>query len=228
MNILERIGATLSMNINVLLSKVENPVATLEKLIRDMKKEYNEARSQVAEAIADEKQMTKKHAKIVADAEGWEKKAELAVVKGDDELAKEALSRHKESREMADVYGSEIEAQRQGTEALKSALKALEAKLDEARRKKNILAAQYQRATAQKRLDQTMAGVEKTNKIGAHQLFDQIEDRIERMEAQAEAARELDTDNVELKFAKLEKDDAMNDELAALKERIKAKQSSTA
>ncbi len=222
MNILERIGITISANINALISRVENPVATLEKLVQNMEGEYQEARTQVARAIADEKKLTLKCENAVQAAKDWDKKAELAVQKGDDNLAKEALRRQKEQNQLAEVYSAELGSQRAGIESLKSSLKALEAKIDEARRKKNILAAKHQRAKTTAQLQQTMTGIGGKG-TSSLTLFEQAEARIEDLEAQAAAAKELGTDDVEAQFAQMSKNEALDDELAALKERMKNK-----
>lgn len=224
MNILERIGVTISANINALISKVENPVAVLEKLVQNMEKEFYEAKTQVARAIADEKKLTLKCENATKGAKEWEQKAELAIQKGDDTLAREALRRQKEQLQLAEVYSAELASQRAGIESLKSSLKALEAKIDEARRKKNILAAKHQRAKATAQLHETMSGIGGKGN-SALSMFNQAESRIEDLEAQAAAAKELGTDDVEAQFAQMSKNEALDDELAALKERMKAKKS---
>jgi phage shock protein A len=206
MNILERIGITISANINALISRVENPVATLEKLVQNMEGEYQEARTQVARAIADEKKLTLKCENAVQAAKDWDKKA--------------ALRRQKEQNQLAEVYSAELGSQRAGIESLKSSLKALEAKIDEARRKKNILAAKHQRAKTTAQLQQTMTGIGGKG-TSSLTLFEQAEARIEDLEAQAAAAKELGTDDVEAQFAQMSKNEALDDELAALKERMK-------
>ncbi len=222
MNILERIGITISANINALVSKVEDPVAVLEKLVQNMEGEYLEAKTQVARAIADEKKLTLKFENAIQSAKEWEQKAVLAVQKNDDNLAKEALRRQKEQNQLAEVYSAELSSQRAGIESLKSSLKALEAKIDEARRKKNILAAKHQRAKATAQLHKTMNGIGGKG-TSALTMFSQAEARIEDLEAQAAAAKELGTDDVEAQFAQMAKNEALDDELAALKERMKSK-----
>ncbi len=226
MNILERIGVVISTNINSLLDKVEDPVATLEKLVQDMERDYAEAKRQVARAIADEKRLQMKRDKAQAEAEEWRKKAEIAVRKNDDDLAKKALVRAKEQAQLDEVYSAELASQQEGTEALKSSLKALEAKMDEARRKKNILVAKHQRAQASKRISETLSGMGRKKGIfgsgpGAHRHFDRIEDKIEDLEAQAAAVKELDRDDVEAQFAEMARNDEVDDELAKLKAKMK-------
>lgn len=231
MNILERMGVAISANINALLDKVEDPVATLEKLVHDMEVDFAEAKRQVIRAISDEKRLTMKFEKACQQATDWERKAELAVNKGDDKLAKEALLRAKEQNQLSEVFSAELTSQREGTTALKSSLKALEAKIDEASRKKNILAAKHQRAKASKNLNETMSGIGKSrsglfgSRQSSMQAFSRVEERIEDLEAQAAAAKEIDSDDTDAAFAQLERDDSVNDELAALKARMKAKQS---
>ena len=220
MGILERIGVVISYNINSILEKVEDPVATLEALINDIENDYATAKREVTKSLADLKRIEMKHEKALKESEAWAKKAELAVVKKDDRLAREALRREKENQQLADVYASEIASQQEAVEALKSGLKALEAKTDEARRKKNILVAQHQRASASKRLHETMSGI---SKKGALASFDKVSDRIERMEAEAAAAKELTSDPMDLDFARLEASDDLDDELKALKARVAKK-----
>ena len=220
MSILQRIGVVISTNINALLDKVEDPVATLEALITEIDRDYATAKREVTKSLADLKRIELKHEKALKEIEAWEKKAELAVAKKDDRLAREALKRMKENQQLADVYAAEIASQQEAVESLKSGLKALEAKTEEARRKKNILVAQHQRVSASKRLHETMSGISKKSGLAS---FDKIEDRIERMEAEAAAAKELTSDPIELEFARLEANDNLDDELAALKARIAKK-----
>lgn len=221
MNILERIGVTISANINALIDKVEDPVAVLEKLVRDMEKDYSEAKAQVVRAIADEKKLGMKFEKATELRNEWERKAELAVGKNDDALAREALRRMKEQSQLAEVYGSELESHRQGSDALKTSLKALEAKMDEARCKKNLLVAKHTRAKAATRLQETMSGI--GGRKSAASLFNRAEDRIEDLEARAAASRELESADIESQFAQLERGDAVDSELEALKARMKQK-----
>ncbi len=218
MGILQRITMLARANINALLDKAEDPEVMIEQILRDMKESYHEAKVQVTAAITEEKKLKQKAGENADLAARWMQKAELAVNAGDDDLAREALKRKQDYDGMAKSFQAQWEEQVKAVTELKEALTELESKIAEAERKKDMLIARSKRAKATKQIHETMAGISKNS---AFEAFDRMEDKVEHTEAQAQAAKEVDTDTLEEKFARLEGDRNVDDELSALKTRLK-------
>jgi phage shock protein A len=171
-----------------LISKAEDPEKMLNQVLVDMKTQLVEAKKQVAVAIGDEKRLKKQMDEQAAQAKDWERKAMLAVHAGDDELAKEGLSRQKDHEELANQYEAQWKSQRDAVEKLKEQLRHLNNKIEEAKRKRNILVARQKRAEAQKTIQATMAGLSDTS---AFDTFERMAEKIDLIEAEAEAGHEL-------------------------------------
>jgi phage shock protein A len=221
MSIFERINNILRANLNDMLDRAEDPEKMLNQIIRDMELAIQDAKSQVADMIAQEKVIRRdmEHSQELADE--WEGKAELAVQKQRDDLALEALRRKRDYQEHADVYRQQWEAQQAAVERLKSELAQLESKYDEARRKKDVLIARQKRARAQADVIRTS---ERLDSIDYGAELDRMERRIVGEEARAEATAEMAEESIEDQFAELEQDDELQSEL----ERLKAKVGGTA
>jgi phage shock protein A len=221
MGILERIRTVLKSNINALISKAENPEKMLNQLVIDMNEQLLEAKKQVALAIADEKKLERQTLENKAQGADWEKKAMLAVKAGKDDLAKEALVRKQEYDGYAASFQKEYDSQHAAVEQLKDALRQLQAKIEEANRKKNLLIARAKRAEAQKQIQQTMGSLSATSSFDT---FDRMAQKVDQVEAEAEAMKELGTvtadQKLEDKFKELESSDATADKLL---EDLKAK-----
>ncbi len=221
MGILNRIGTLIKANINDLISRSEDPEKILNQLILDMKEQLIQAKKQVAVAIADEKRLKKQYDGEAEKAKEWEKKAMMAVRAGRDDLAKEALSRKNEHDELAQEYKAQWEAQKKAANQLRSSLRALNKKIEEATRKKNLLIARKKRAEAQKTIQNTMSGM---NDTSAFDAFDRMEGKIDQIEAEAEASAELASglagDDLSSQFDELEADHGSDEALSALKAKM--------
>src|SRR5690606_18395865 len=146
-------------NLNDLISNAEDPEKMLNQIVIDMAQQLIEAKKQVAVAIADEKRLAKQAEGEAAKAAEWERRAMMAVRAGDDVLAKEALGRKKEHDGLATVYKDQWAKQKKQVDQLKMALRILNSKIEEAKRKKQVLIARKRRAEAQKKIQETMAGL---------------------------------------------------------------------
>jgi len=190
----------------------------LSQVLLEMQQQLVEAKKAVAVAIADEKKLQKQYTAETDKAKEWERKAMLAVRAGDDNLARQALSRKQEHESIAAQFQQQWLAQKAAVEKLKDALRLLNNKIEEAKRKKNILIARKKRAEAQQQIANTMQGLGDTS---AFDTFDRMAERIQLMEAEAEAgaelAGELSGDTLESKFLQLEQgggaseDDALSE-----------------
>lgn len=220
MAIFSRIATLLKSNVNDLISRAEDPEKMLNQMLIDMQQQLVEAKKQVAVAIADEKRLQKQFDNERALAVEWEKKAMLAVKAGNDELARQALARKAEHEKLAMGFQQQWQAQKAAVDQLKGALQALNNKIEEAKRKKNLLIARAKRAEAQRAIAETMDGLSQTS---AFDTMKRMEEKIDKMEAEAAATYEMaetaSGDELEKQFAALETQDT-EDALAALKAKM--------
>jgi len=206
MGLFDRLSTLLKSNINDLISSAEDPEKMLTQIIQDMRDQLVRAKQQVATAIADERRLRDQADAEYKQAQDWEQKAMLALSAGKEDLAKQALVRHTEHIE----HGRQLELTWQShqaeTEKLKNSLRDLNDKIEEARRKKNLLVARQRRAQAQKRIADTMSSLSETS---AFEAFARMEERIETSERQLRASMEIDQefsgDRLAGEFRQLEK-----------------------
>ncbi len=221
MGIFDRLSTLLRSNLNDLISRAENPEKMLNQLIVDMKGQLAKAKQEVAGAIADEKKLQSDAENLKKQAEDWERRAMLAVQEGRDELAKQALVRYNETLQGAQQLHETWVKHRAETEALKVSLRSLNDKIEEAKRKKNILIARAKRAEAQQRIQETMAGMSDKN---AFESFERMAEKIEQTERKAIAAAELQEefsgDALMKQFEALEYKGTMDQQLLELKSRM--------
>jgi phage shock protein A len=211
MGIWDRISTLLRSNVNDLISRAENPEKMLNQLIVDMRSQLAKAKQQVASAIADEKRLAAQAEQEKKLAEEWEKRAELAVRENRDDLAKQALLRYNEHVQGAVQLQETWVKHREETEKLKASLRQLNDKIEEAKRKKNILIARAKRAEAHKRIQETMSSMSDKS------AFETFEQR--KLIAAAEVNEDLSGDSLKQQFQSLEKADA-DQQLLALKQRM--------
>jgi phage shock protein A len=213
--IFSRLRTVIAANINHLINKAEKPEKMLNQILTDMSEQLIESKKAVAMAIADEKKLERETNNQKARAEEWQRKAMLAVQAGKDDLAKEALLRKQEYDNYYADYNKQWEAQKESVERLKNSLRELQAKIEDAQRKKNLLIARAKRAEAEQKIQDTMSGMEGNN--ASFDTFNRMSQKVDELEARAEASKELsgfnaDT-NLERKFAELEKSDSSADKL---------------
>jgi len=214
MGLLDRVSTLIRANINDLISRAEDPEKVIRQLILDMNNQLIQVKTQVAAAIATQKQLEKRFQDNQAKADDYQKKAELAVERGQDDLAKEALTRRRTYQETADGFRQQWTEQSAQVEQLKEALSQLELKISEASTKKDLLIARSRRAKAETTIRKTLAGVDAG---GALSEFERMQEKVEEQEAQAKAYADLDQDTLDTRFRHLEEEDAVNKELEALK-----------
>jgi len=219
MGLFSRLGTLFRSNINELINKAEDPEKMLNQVLVDMKGQLVEAKKQVAIAIADEKRIKKQLEQESAKVKDWERKAMLAIKAGDDGLARAALQRKNDHAEVAKTLEAQWIAQKDSVEKLKEALRGLDQKIEEAKRKRNILVSRKKRAEAQRMINETLASI---GSKGSFDTFERMEDRITQLEAESEASAELGElpeASLESQFKALEAGD-VDDELSALKRQM--------
>lgn len=207
MGIFDKLTRLVRSNINDLIARAENPEKMLTQVIEDMRKQLAQAKQEVATAIADERRLRAQYEQEREQAREWEGRARLAVKEGRDDLARKALMRGQEHADHARELEEQWQAHRDETERLKNSLRQLNSKIEEAKRKKNLLIAKQKRAQAQRRIQDSIQGLEDKS---AFQAFERMAEEIETRERKALAAAEVDEeitgDTLEQKFASLEGD----------------------
>jgi len=221
MGIFDRLSTLFRSNINDLISRAENPEKMLNQLILDMKTQLAKAKQEAAAAIADEKKLQADAEGLKKQAEDWERRAMLAVQEGRDDLATQALMRYNEALQGAQQLHETWVRHKSETEQLKVSLRQLHDKIEEAKRKKNILVARAKRAEAQARIQQTMAGMSDKS---AFDSFERMAEKIEDIERKALAAAELQQefsgDDLMQQFKSLEYKGTSDQQLLELKAKM--------
>src|ERR1044071_6806546 len=188
MGIFSRLGTLIKSNLNDLISRAEDPQKMLNQIVLDMQNQLVEAKKQVAVSIADEKRLKKQLDEQGELSKEWERKAMMAVRAGDDTLAKEALRRKGEHDNQLGEVAKQSDLQKQAVDKLKDQLRTLNDKIEEAKRKKNILIARQKRAEAQRAIQDTMRGLSDTS---AFDTFERMSQKVDQIEAESEASAEL-------------------------------------
>ena len=220
MGILDRVSSVLRANINSLLDEAENPELVLDQLIRDMRGAINEARGSVGEMIAHEKLLQADYDRDMKLAEEWGAKAEQAMRRGADDLAKEALRRKIDYDKNAQAYGSQLQAQKEVVAKLKQDLERLESKYEGAVRNREALISRHKRAQAQQRVAKTSAQMDT---FDPGNELSRMEERIRLEEARASASMEMADrgSTLEDRFDELEADDELTQQLEDLRGKVK-------
>lgn len=218
MSIFQKLSTLFRSNINDLIARAEDPEKMLNQIILDMRDQLARAKREVASAIADERKLRVQVDDEAKQTRDWERRAMLAVQEGRDDLAKQALLRQKEHGERAEALRTTWQAQAAETEKLKGSLKQLNERIEEAKRKRNLLIAKQKRAQAQQRIHETMAGLSDTSAFDAfNRMADRIESEERRSLAAAEVAETLQGDSLEKEFVRLESGGDAEERLLALK-----------
>jgi phage shock protein A len=217
MGLFDRVRRLAAANINDIVSKAEDPEKILEQTIIEMQEDLVQLRQAVASAIASQKRTQQQFNQAQSETGAWQQRAQLALQKGDESLAREALSRKKTFTETANTLKTQLDQQSGMVDTLKSNLIKLESKISEAKTKKDMLKA---RAQAAKANEQLQGMVSKVGTSGATAAFERMEDKVLQMEARSQAASELAGADLESKFAALESGSDVDDELAAMKAQL--------
>ncbi len=216
MALLERVSTLIRANLNDLIDKAEDPEKMIKQLILDMENQLLQVKTQVAISIADQHVLEGKLKENEENEKQWRRRAELAVDKGDDALARSALERSLSYKSMTESFHQQVEDQKTQVENLKNALLKLQQKLAEAQAKSELLIAQHRRSRA---LGKAADAGRTMGDQSAAAAFDRMKNKVRHSEAAAQAKSELAADNVEDRFAALEK----QDEIDRLLQEIKAK-----
>ena len=213
MALMDRVATLVRANLNDLLDKAENPEKMLKQVILDMENQFIQVKTQVAIALADLHLLEKKKNENADKHAEWMRKAELAVEKKDDQLARAALERAVSFQLLAENYDDQISQHHTQVESMKAALKRLELKLSEARTKADLLIVQHRRSRATHRAASTQ------HATGTDNTFERMRHKVAREEALGIAKGELLSDDLDLRLPSLERDQKINTLLHELKAR---------
>jgi len=216
MSLLERVSTLIRANLNDLVDKAEDPEKMIKQVVIDMENQFLQVKTQVAVAMADQHVLEKRQKENEEKEAEWNRKAELALDKGDETLARAALERALNHRQLTESFAEQVADQRTQVESLKSALVKLEQKLAEGRAKRDLLIAQHRRARAISRAGEAQINIGESSSSAA---FDRMQNRVSEAEAVSQATAELIRDDVEEKLEALEKNDQVERMLAELKAR---------
>jgi phage shock protein A len=216
MGLFERIMRVIRSQINSLVSKAEDPEKILEQAVMDMQTDLIQVRQAVAQAIATQKRTERQYEQAKSTADEWYRRAQLALQKGDEHLAKEALTRRQSYQQTANSLKGQIEGQQEIVGQLKNNMRGLESKIAEARTKKDLYIARARSAQASEKLSEMLGSL---NTSSAMSAFERMEEKVMQLEARSEAIASLGADDLEKQFSALESNNIDN-ELAAMKQQM--------
>ena len=219
MGLLDRLSRLLRANLNAFVSDAEDPIKILDQSVADMQGDLVKLRQAVAIAIASQKRLDNQANQAKEQIQNWFSRAELALKKGEDDLAREALSRKKTFQETFESLSVQFQTQNGQVEKLKKSLLLLERKIAEARTKKDMLKARAQAAKAQQKIQSAVGDLGSRSAMAA---FERMEDKVEALEASGQAAIELAGEDIESKFEALEGGDDIEKELEILRTQLKS------
>ncbi len=214
MGLFDRIKRVVGANLNDLVNKAEDPEKMLEQAILEMQEDLIQLRQGVAQAIAAQKRTEKQYNDAQNEINKWQRNAQLALQKGDENLARQALERKKTYTETSTALKASLDPQIGQVETLKRSLIQLESKISEAKTKKEMLRARITTAKAQEQLQGMVSGMNSSSAMAA---FERMEEKVLMQEARAQSMGELASADLETQFAQLESGSDVDDELAALK-----------
>ena len=214
MGLFDRLWRVIRANINSLVGAAEDPENILEQAVMDMQEDLVQLRQAVAGAIAAQKRTERQCSQAESTAAEWYQRAQLALQKGEENLAREALTRKKSYQETATAMKASLGQQNAVVTQLKENMRALESKISEAKSKKDMYIARARSAKASERLQEMMGNLNTGSALSA---FERMEEKVIQLESRSEAIAELGTNDLEKKFLSLEAAEDVDSELAAMK-----------
>ena len=216
MALLERVSTLVRANLNDLIDKAEEPEKMIKQVILDMQNQLLQVKTQVAIAIADQHLLEKKRKENADKVTEWMRKAELAVDKKEDDLARASLQRVESYRDLSENFTQQVSDQKAQVENLKSALRKLDQKLTEAEAKADVLMAQQRRARAVTKASDARMAMGDSSKAAT---FDRMKRKVAHSEAVSEAKAEIAGSDINDRLAALEKEDRIEQLLSELKQK---------
>jgi phage shock protein A len=220
MGLFDRIGRVLRSNINATVSAVEDPEKILEQTVVDMQEDLVKLRQAVAGAIASQKRLEQQYNQAQTQSDEWYRRAQLALQKGDESLAREALARKQTFAATATSLKQQLDLSAGQVDTMRKGMTGLESKIAEAKTKKDMLKARARAAQATEQITQAMGQIDTAS---AMSTFDRMEEKVLEMEARSAAVSELAGDSLADKFTALEAGGDVDFELEQLKASLEPK-----
>lgn len=224
MGILNRFSDVVRSNINALIDRAEDPEKMANQIILDLEKIQKEVVDGTAASIAEEKRLMALVEQNRAEADRWENRAMEALKKGEEDMARDALQQKQRFENDYETFRLQHEKQVAAVNTLKENMREMNRKLEEARRRRDNLAARSTTARVQQNVAKATTAASSMDAMGK---LDKMERKVDQQAAMAEAYSELNAEeNMEAKFKKMEKEQSIDDALAALKEKINQEEGS--
>lgn len=234
-NLFDRFARVAKSNLNNLAGKLEDPEKIMEQALEEMQNDLVKIRQSYAEVTATQRRLMKQKEQCEAMSQDWYKRAQLALEKGNDELAKEALSRRQTQTEEANGLQSQLDGQADAMDKLYEGMKMLEKRISESKAQKDQMVARARTAQSTQKVNDMLSGVTGKTSMDA---FTRMEEKVEQLEASAEVSAEMgslggnmlpgsDGAGIEAQFAALEASDSVDDELAKMKGLLSGSSSSS-
>ena len=214
MKLLQRVTTLIRANVNDLLDRAEDPEKMIKQLVLDLNNQIIQVKTTVAQSLADQYLLQKRLEQARTEAAAAEKRAGLAVDRGDDKLALAALERFNSYTRTVTETEQQLEEQKKEVEDLKVALSQLETKVAEVTRQRDVLLARHRRATAKEKLTKARSEIHPER---LEEILDAIGGYVDRAEARAKAVEELHEESTQRRLAQMEKQTTLDEQLAALK-----------
>jgi len=218
MSLLERVSTLIRANLNDLVDRAEDPEKMIKQVILDMQNQLLQVKTQVAISIADQHVLEKKLSENGENERQWMKRAETALDKNDDALARAALERSMSYKNLAASFRQQVEDQKAQVDNLKNALLKLQQKLAEAQSKADLLIAQHRRSRAINKATEAKTAMGDESNAAA---FDRMKSKVRHSEAAAQAVAEMAADDINDRFAAMEKEQEIDRLLNDLKAKRK-------
>ncbi|KAL5222954.1 hypothetical protein ABZP36_027667 [Zizania latifolia] len=215
-NLFDRLSRVVRSYGNAVLSSFEDPEKILDQAVLEMNDDLTKMRQATAQVLASQKRLENKYKAAEQASDDWYRRAQLALQKSDEDLAREALKRRKSYADDASSLRAQLDQQKGVVENLISNTRLLESKIAEAKQKKDTLKARAQTAKTATKVSEMLGNVNTSSSLSA---FEKMEEKVMAMESQAEALGQLGTDDLEGKFALLETS-SVDDDLAQMKKEL--------
>jgi len=219
-SILTRVRQLLSANINAMIDAAEDPEKMADQYLRELRDQLDEARGAVATAMADEKRLAMERDRYLAQVTDWRTKAEIAVTRGDDALAKEALMRKGSAQKLADSYTQQHDEQHEQVEELRKALVQLQQRVRETEARRDLIRAKSTRAQSQEAIGRAMESTHAMPAAAATEGLDRLEREVDDRLNRASAMAELQGQDLDTRFSNMEAEQEVDQELAEIKKQM--------
>ncbi len=221
MSVVDRLFRAVRAQVNDWIVQRQDPEKLLETAILELQDDMVRLRQSVAQAIAVQKRTERQYHQATVSAEDWHKRAQLSLEKGDETLAREALTRRKPYLETARLFQEHLQQQGDVVDRMRNDLRTLEGKIAEAKAKKELYIARARAAKTSEQLHQVM---NQLNPRGTSAALERMENKVQELEAQAQLSSEWGKDPVENQFQALESgtETSVEEELTAIKTQLKS------